>query len=146
MELVKPFARALLRLAQQPETPQENLSDALLAERILSDAPYYLYGPHELHEHWPDATHRYANGAWALMAMGREDEAWELFAPLRRVGQSMLDAGGPISISTPTLLVFIYLAQRRGETANVQLGLNLIHKRPMNPQLREDIDMLSRAA
>ena len=103
--------------------------DAVLAERILCNAPYCFYGD--------NALNRYAHGAWALVVLGRDQEAWDLIKNVGPVCKRMRMPRG-------VLLMYIFLALRHRNANSAMKGLHAFVKWHRNCD-KADIAALNQA-
>lgn len=111
----------------------DNEEATALAERILANDYLFLSGN--------DPNNRLEHGAWALLTLGRTQDAWELMRDIRRSSSHFLKhKRRPTSVMT--LLVFIFTALRLGDHISANLGIRLIRPSSLDDQDHEELRQL----
>ena len=100
--------------------------NVVLAERILGGTPHCFYGD--------NALNRYAHGAWALVTLGRDDDAWKLVEKIPPVADRTRMPMGTLRMTT-------FMALRCGRAHDAISSWNALAKWHRGSLTDEDMSL-----
>lgn len=106
-----------------------------LAQRILADAPNYLYGE--------NPTNARTHALWALMQLRRDDELSVLLEPLQRVCQLWFRRRIVPPIPAELLLMVTYAWLRLDRVHDAKVAIVLCDRLSLNEQQRDDLTLMT---